>query len=116
MQRHPVATSVVGSTLGGLGTGFMGVEALDRYQQGDIPGAALAGTGFLGSLGSFIAPRALGFVSGPVGLASTAGLSLYDLAKLVQENRLKGEQWVKENPPTRAEMEAAQKPYYGPSR
>jgi hypothetical protein len=116
MQRHPVATSVVGSTLGGLGAGFMGVEALDRYQQGDIPGAALAGTGFLSGLGSFIAPRALGAVSGPIGLGATAGLSLYDLAKLVQENRLKGEEWVKENPPTRAEMEAAQRAYYGPSR
>lgn len=116
MQRNPVATSVVGSTLGGLGSGFMGVEALNRFQQDDIPGAALAGTGFLGSLGSFIAPRALGAVSGPVGLGGTIGLSLYDLAKLIQENRLKGEEWVAENPPTMAEMEAAKRPYYGSSR
>lgn len=47
-------TPYVGRALAGAGAGFQGADAYNRFQQGDIPGAAISGLGALGSAAAFI--------------------------------------------------------------
>jgi hypothetical protein len=47
-------TPYVGRGVAGAGAGFQGVDAYNRLQQGDIPGAAISGLGALGSAAAFI--------------------------------------------------------------
>jgi hypothetical protein len=47
-------TPYVGRGIAGAGAGFQGVDAYNRLQQGDIPGAAISGLGALGSAAAFI--------------------------------------------------------------
>ncbi len=65
MARHPVITG----TLGGAGAAAQAAEAAERYRTGNIPGAAVMGTGALGSAATMF-PRILP-AAGPVGLAAS---------------------------------------------
>lgn len=47
-------TPYVGRGLAGAGAGFQGVDAYNRFQKGDYPGAAISGLGALGSAAAFI--------------------------------------------------------------
>jgi len=110
--RHPVFTSglsrVVSGGLGGFGGALGGMEAVERYQKGDFPAAALAGTGALASLGMISAATAP--IAAPIALGAGIGLGGYDLVKEVME---RGEKWAKENPPTEKELEEAKRAYFG---
>lgn len=44
----------LGRTIAGGGAGYQGVDAYNRFQQGDIPGAVISGVGALGSAASMI--------------------------------------------------------------
>jgi hypothetical protein len=44
----------VGRSVAGAGVGFQGADMYNRFQQGDIPGAAISGLGALGSVASFV--------------------------------------------------------------
>ena len=67
--------------LGGLGAAELGQEAYGRAQEGDIPGALIAGVGAAGSLASAL-PFPQTRVGGPaLAAASPLTLYLYDKAK-----------------------------------
>jgi len=67
--------------LGGLGAAELGQEAYGRAQEGDIPGALIAGAGAAGSLASAL-PFPQTRVGGPaIAAASPLTLYLYDKAK-----------------------------------
>lgn len=57
-------TPYVGRGLAGAGAGFQGVDAYNRFQKGDYPGAAISGLGALGSAASFI-PTPVTRIGGP---------------------------------------------------
>ncbi len=57
-------TPYVGRGVAGAGAGFQGVDAYNRFQQGDYPGAAISGLGALGSAASFI-PTPVTRIGGP---------------------------------------------------
>lgn len=95
----------IAGTLAGLGTAAAGEEAYQRYQKGDIPGAAVAGIGALGSAATLIpggqVPGAI--VSG----AAPAALAVMDRYR--NARKLEGPV----APATEAEMIEAQKPAFG---
>lgn len=102
---------ILSGGLGGFGGAAGGMEALDRYQRGDMPAAALAGTGALASLGMI--PAATAAFAAPVAISAGLGLGGYDLVNAILENSRRGEEYVKENPPTEKELEAARRAYHG---
>jgi hypothetical protein len=63
-------TPYVGRGLAGAGAGFQGVDAYNRLQQGDIPGAAISGVGALGSAASFIPTPMTRFGGAAVGVGA----------------------------------------------
>ena len=63
-------TPYVGRGLAGAGAGFQGVDAYNRLQQGDIPGAAISGLGALGSAASFIPTPMTRFGGAAVGVGA----------------------------------------------
>lgn len=115
MARHPAITSglsrVVSGGLGGFGGALGGMEAVERYQKGDVPAAALAGTGALASLGMI--PAATAPIAAPVALGAGLGLGGYDLAKAIARNVREGEKWAREHPATERELEEAKRAYFG---
>lgn len=54
MGKHPIMSRTALGGAAGFGAGFGGMEAARKFQQGDIPGAALSGLGALSSVGSMI--------------------------------------------------------------
>lgn len=74
MNRYPIASN----TLAGAGAGFAGQDAVNRYKQGDVAGAAIAGIGAAGSLASMIPhPLTKGIGTG-ISMASPAALFVLD--------------------------------------
>lgn len=74
MNRFPIASNA----LAGAGAGFAGQDAMNRFRAGDIPGAAIAGIGAVGSLASMIPhPLTKGIGTG-VSMASPAALLVLD--------------------------------------
>ena len=73
----------LGRGLAGAGTGFQAADAYNRFQQGDIPGAAISGLGALGSAASFIPHPATRVGGAAIGLGAEA-LNMY-LDKLKQQ-------------------------------
>lgn len=65
MARHPMITG----PLAGMSMGAQAAEAAERYRAGDVPGAAVMGTGALGSAAAML-PKLLPKAS-PVGLAAS---------------------------------------------
>jgi hypothetical protein len=63
-------TPYVGRGLAGAGAGFQGADAYNRFQQGDIPGAAISGLGALGSAASFIPTPMTRFGGAAVGVGA----------------------------------------------
>lgn len=68
----------VSGALGGLGAAEMGMETVQRMQQGDPIGAALAGAGAAGSTMAVIPHPATKIIGGAMGAASPLALYLYD--------------------------------------
>lgn len=73
----------LGRGLAGAGTGFQGADAYNRFQQGDIPGAAISGLGALGSAASFFPHPVTRLGGAAVGIGAEA-LNMY-LDKLKQQ-------------------------------
>jgi hypothetical protein len=113
--NNPAAISwmkrVLTGGLGGLGGALGGMQAVERYRQGDPIGSGLSGAGALGSL--LMIPAATAGVGTPIAVGSGLALGSYDLARAVKENVGRGERWAKENPPTEKELREATRPYYG---
>jgi hypothetical protein len=63
-------TPYVGRGLAGAGAGFQGADAYNRFQKGDIPGAAISGLGALGSAASFIPTPVTRFGGAAVGVGA----------------------------------------------
>lgn len=66
----------LGRGLAGAGTGFQGADAYNRFQQGDIPGAAISGLGALGSAASFFPHPVTRLGGAAVGIGAEA-LNMY---------------------------------------
>lgn len=73
----------LGRGLAGAGTGFQAADAYNRFQQGDIPGAAISGLGALGSAATFVPHPATRLGGAAIGLGAEA-LNMY-LDKLKQQ-------------------------------
>lgn len=114
-SRYPSLTSGLGRVLtgglGGYGGAMGGMEAIERYKSGDVPAAALAGTGALASLGMI--PAATAPIAAPIAIGAGLGLGGYDLVRAIAENVKRGEKWAKEHPATQEEIEAAKRAYFG---
>lgn len=63
-------TPYVGRGLAGAGAGFQGVDAYNRFQKGDYPGAAISGLGALGSAASFVPTPVTRFGGAAVGVGA----------------------------------------------
>ena len=72
--RNPI----VQKGLAGAGAGFSTQEALQRYSQGDYPGAAIAATGALGSLASMVPFAPVKAIGAATAVASPAALMVLD--------------------------------------
>jgi hypothetical protein len=78
-------TPYVGRGLAGAGAGFQGVDAYNRFQQGDYPGAAISGVGALGSAASFIPTPMTRFGGPAIGIgAEMLNMYLDSLKKKVE--------------------------------
>lgn len=74
MNKYPIASN----TLAGAGAGFAGQDAVQRFNKGDMAGAAIAGVGAAGSLASMIPhPLTKGIGTG-LSMASPAALFVLD--------------------------------------
>lgn len=69
---------ILGGALAGAGAGFGGQEAVERFNRGDYPGAAIAGVGALGSLASMVPHPVTRAIGTGVGMASPLALSVLD--------------------------------------
>lgn len=101
---------IVAKTLGGAGAGFDISEAEQRARSGDIPGAAIAATGALGSAASMFPP-----ITAPgalVAAGSNVGLSLMDRIR----NKMAQEAQYPQPEATPQELAAATIPSFTPAR
>ena len=78
MTKLPPVSGAAFGALGGLGAVSGADEARSRLQQGDVPGAAIAGVGALGSAASIIPHPMTRAIGTGVSMASPAALMVLD--------------------------------------
>jgi hypothetical protein len=103
MASAPRATGA----LAGLGAMEGMQNASNRFRQGDVAGAAIAGAGGIGSLASMIPHPVTRAIGAGVGMSSPAALMVLD--KMRQQS-------APNQPPTPQELETAGRPYFGTAR
>lgn len=74
MNKYPIVSNAVA----GAGAGFQGQNAYERFNKGDMPGAAIAGIGAAGSLASMIPHPLTKAVGTGISMASPAALMVLD--------------------------------------
>ena len=64
--------------LGGLGAGYSGYEAKERFEAGDYPGAVLSGLGALGGIAAMAPHPMIRYPGLAVEMAAPIATELYD--------------------------------------